>query len=178
MLSIKDKNGNEYKFEDHPIYDIELHGIRNNRIIGSYISTSVALFSINFEGYSRDFTFNPIKLTPYDKFKELKKAHSEGAKIEFYSTIDMKWLDTDNNKPGWYKYTNYRIKDNISIESWEVHKNLIKQWWDGAEIESLTGSWSVDTPNWYTNCPYRVKVKEMTLIEINEALGYNVKITK
>jgi len=179
MLSIKDKNGNEYKFEDHPEYDVELHGIRNNRIIGSYLNfNAVSLFSINFEGGSQNFTLKPISLTPCDKFKELKKAHSEGAIIEFYSTIDMKWLATDNNKPTWGKHTNYRIKDNISIESWEVHKNLIKQWWDGAEIESLTGSWSVDTPNWYTNCPYRVKVKEMTLTEISKELGYDIKIVK
>ncbi len=184
MLSIKDKNGNEYKFEDHPKYDVELHGIRNNRIIGGYVDKYgyICAFTIDFEGRSQNSPFKPIRLTPYDKFKELKKAHSEGAIIEYYSTAGGKWIDTANNEPIWRRDTNYRIKDNISIESWAVHQDLIKQWWEGAEIEVWYAGedWEdVTGAAWLPNEIYRIKqAKEMTLAEISKELGYEIKIVK
>ena len=184
MLSIKDKNGNEYKFEDHPKYDVQLHFIIENKIIGSFIPCPgvVSAFTISFNGNSHTWSGTSINLTPYDKLKDLKKAHSEGAIIEFYSIAGGKWLDADNNKPVWHKHTNYRIKGNISIESWAVHQDLIKQWGEGAEIEVWYAGedWEdVTGAAWLPNEIYRIKqAKEMTLAEISKELGYEIKIVK
>jgi len=152
----------EYEFEDHPDFDVQLHAVRNDRIIGSYQELDIIVpFTVDLEGtsaYNIDFD-----LTPYDKHKDLKKAESEGAIIEYSG---MNWCQENN--PGWHSDVNYRIKGGISIESWNAHKELIKQWWNGAEIEMQElyhkGRWyDVDKPIWNINCLYQVKPKPINI---------------
>jgi len=112
-----------------------------------------------------------------DKFKDLKKAQSEGAIIEYDDGING-WAKSKT--PYWNKNYKYHIKDNISISSWNAHKDLIKQYWNGAEMEyhSTIDGWKLAEPTWHTLANYRVKAKEMTLAEISRELGYDVKIVK
>ncbi len=92
-----------------------------------------------------------------DKFEDLKKAFAEGAIIEYRK--EYPWYVTIN--PTWRTDYEYRIKDDISISSWQAHKDLIKQWWDGAEIERhhpTANTWDIkNSPEWHTNATYRVK---------------------
>ncbi len=178
MLSITDKDGTIYKFEDYPKYDVQLHAVRNDKIIGSYIDDEAYPIAFNLNGSADSCS---IELTPYDKFKDLKKAYSEGAIIEYYSKIDSEWHAFRHDEPMWYDIDTYRIKGGISIESWDKHKDLIKQYWNDAEIEYYSDNiWKTGTPSWHVDCPYRVKpqAKEMTLSEIADELGYNVKVIK
>ncbi len=179
---IDDKDGTIYKFEDHPKYDIELHGIRDGRIICSYIASNgiLHIFTVDKSGSPQMWTGEVLGLIPYDKFRDLKKAYSEGAIIEcLHKTKDDEWNRL--YRPVWDDSNRYRIKGDISISSWQAHQDLIKQWWDGAEIEiKNSDGWIDSSCEWYTDLSYRVKLqaKEMTLSEIAEELGYDVKVIK
>ena len=62
-----------------------------------------------------------------------------------------------------------------------VHHDLIIAWAKGAEIEYMApnGAWGEATPCWDVGGTYRIKpkvVKELTVAEIEELLGYSVKV--
>ena len=96
----------------------------------------------------------------YDKLGDLKKAFDEGAIIEFYDDLNEEWISI-NDEPFCGKKCRYRIKDGISIESWEAHKELIKAWWDGAIIEfywNSDESWAtILEPCWDYYSKYHIK---------------------
>ncbi len=75
MLGVIDyKDGAIYKFENPPHPDVQLHAIRNDRIIGSFLMSPhkvVQVASWRFDGQC--MSGNRVNLTPYDKFKDLKK---------------------------------------------------------------------------------------------------------
>ncbi len=182
----------KYEFEDHPEYDVQLYATREDkelgiRIIGSFINenNTVIPFTVDNEGNKGMWVENqPINLTPYDKFKDLKRVHSEGAIIEFDAGRGWKICKIDFTAT----IDCYRIKDNVSIESWNKHKDLIKLWWDGAEIEyfdQLIEEWitvhSANKMDWNINREYRVKstIIKMSIKEIEEKLGIeNLEIVR
>ena len=170
-----------YVFEENSGYSIELHAVRGDRIIGSIRRSggSISPLIWDFNGNCKSWTNVEVNLTPYDKFKDLKQAYDDGAKIEWYSD---RWNDMHNCV--WSEYTTYRIKGGISIESWNTHKDSIKAYWGGAVIEyksKVDSKWWVDDcREWNTAYNYRIAthIKKMTVAEINCALGYEVEIVK
>ena len=115
-----------------------------------------------------------LKAQLEDPFKDLKKAYSEGAIIEYTDNKLQRWGRTDT--PHWQKSFSYRIKDNISISSWQAHKDLIKQWWDGAEIEyhSTIDGWKSAKPTWHTLGRYRVKQDKWKLPEYEDGSTWTI----
>jgi len=117
-----------------------------------------------------NITVNGIEYTPVeDKWKDLKQAYSEGAIIEYQEKFI--WNITTN--PIWYTDYEYRIKDGISIASWNKHKDLIKQYWNGAEIERYYstikgGTWLPSKYFWYVNKEYRAKQDKWKLPEYED----------
>jgi hypothetical protein len=94
----------------------------------------------------------------YDKFEDLKRAHEEGAKIEYYNTYSSRWRKELD--PVWYVDTEYRIEGGIPIESWDKWKDLIKEWWNGTTIQyNYNGKWEdvCNTPTWGLENVYRIK---------------------
>jgi hypothetical protein len=122
----------------------------------------------------------------YDKFEDLKKAHAEGARFEFFDELTGKFKFIAH--PNWQPNKEYRIKDNISLESWNKHKDLIKAWWDGAEIEfkAYNGSWKeTDSLYWWADVEYRIKpskwkmepAKWQIISDGSIMTSYNSKVT-
>ena len=97
---------------------------------------------------------NPKEWEIYNKWSNLKKAYKEGAKIQVKKNSG--WNIDDN--PSWEEDKEYRIKGDISIESWNKHKKLIKAWWGGNKIECLSlGIWySIVWPSWHLHYRYRI----------------------
>jgi hypothetical protein len=114
-------------------------------------------------GNSQQYAFDYVEdWEVYNEVEDLKRAHKEGAKIE-YSFMET-WAETED--PKWDDNIEYRIKDGISIESWEKHKEAIKAYWEGAELECRVCeecSW-VNSPrgtqSWDVEHEYRVKDDE------------------
>jgi hypothetical protein len=102
----------------------------------------------------------PEKWKIYDKFTELKRAHSEGAIIECSTQGGINWFAIDPYE-GFSDSYEYRIKGNINIKQWDKWKDLIKAWWDGTEIEifdTFSNKWiDIYEPSWATHCEYRIK---------------------
>ena len=179
MITIKDKNGKEYQFEDMDGY--EVYTIRDERIVGSFKQRNIlepVTWLLN--GKPAHYIQRPNKLTPFDEYKELKKAHSEGTIIEvlYYGKEWKVWNDFELC---FSKDSKYRIKGGISLESWNKHKELIKAWWDGAEIEiQIHDEWYKAGESWNNNSKYRIKpiTKKMTVAELEKELGYTIEIVK
>ena len=109
-------------------------------------------------------------ITPViNKLKDLKKAYSEGAIIE----IELQDRYKIDPNPTFHWANMYRIKDNISIASWNRHKDVIQQFWNGVEIETDIGNTNVwrklnNIKNISANansCHYRVKQDKWKLPE-------------
>jgi hypothetical protein len=100
-----------------------------------------------------DFS-SPSNWSVSDKFKELKEAHREGAIIQIWNNI--KWQIVI---PEWHETEKYRIKDGISLSSWNTHKEVIKAHWEGKDIEfKRSDYWRISlVPEWYIDCLYRIK---------------------
>ena len=118
----------------------------------------------------------------YDKFRELKRAYSEGAIIEVNDIFDD-WKVL--SKPRWELGTSYRIKSGIGIKEWDKHKEVIKAFWNGEEIEwihegIMIGYEICPAPVWHVDVEYRVKeANELTIKEIEKLTGLkNIKIVK
>ena len=115
-----------------------------------------------------------LKAQIEDKFKDLKQAFTEGAIIEYRK--DYPWDVTIN--PTWWTDYEYRIKDDISISSWQAHKDLIKQWGDGAEIEVKISkdNWASlpSNPNWNAFKEYRIKPNAWKLPEYEDGSRWAV----
>jgi hypothetical protein len=94
------------------------------------------------------------------KFAELKRVQAEGAIIEYETNLSGKWFVKTNNAC-WDADREYRIKGGITIEQWDAHKDLIKAWWDDAEIEywsPIPEVWKVPMIlSWDVGCKYRIK---------------------
>ena len=132
----------KYEFEDHSIYDVKLYAVEfspdfnelSDRIVGSYARSDgvIVPFTVDVNGKAQFSGAGLISLTPLDKFKELKKAFSEGAIIHYKSDTQTvtQLEDFDGNN-----VDDFYIKGHISIEKWNKHKEIIKQWWNGAKIE-------------------------------------------
>jgi len=145
------------------VYDSRVLVFTTDKEMRIYRYTSEAKPSIVFT------QVNPISL--------LKEAEKQGAIIEEFSK--GKWvIDTFLlwNKP----FDSYRIKDNISLESWHAHKDIILLWFSGAEIEMNNlrpYKWiAISEPVWSIDIQYRVKLRKMTLDEISNAVGYPVEV--
>ncbi len=115
-------------------------------------------------------------LTKHDPLKELKKAYSEGAIIEFKTKVIGNWVVSTLQ---WDIDYEYRIKGGISIASWDMHKDLIKQYWDGVEIEIWYGgnTWDKVTPTWMVTSTYRVKQDKWKLPEYEDGSKYIIEGT-
>jgi len=133
---------------------------------------------------TEDLTLDPHstkpKLIEVDPLRDLKRAQSEGAEIEFYSNLKKEWVS--GLCISWeYKPKRYRIKGGITIESWDMHKDVIKEFWKGNTIEILSaGEWIViPYPTFLESKTYRVKsvAKRLTIKEIAKKFGVdNVEI--
>lgn len=183
MLSIRDKSGKEYKFENHPKYNVELYSVRGGRIVGSYMnkSNNVEPFTVNFSGAN---TWGQIKLIPHDQFKALKQAFLEDAIIHYGGdrTTVSSLRDFDSHPD---EYDRFYIKGHISLESWKAHKGVIKAFWAGKVIEFKSivypFAWELDScEEWLPSYQYRVKpqAREMNIEEISKELGYDIKVVK
>jgi len=177
-ISIKDENGKEYRFEK-PVgkgSDVQLLKIVRDRIVGCYTSCGILVpSSWNFKG-EQTYEFREVNLIPYDPFKELKRVYSEGAIIEYKG--DYPWRQSI---PNWYDKYDYRIKGNISIERWDKHKEVIKEFWNGVEVECFslhdTSGWynCTNGPIWSTDLDYRVAELKETIMSIRELeVKYNL----
>ncbi len=128
-----------------------------------------------------NITINGVEYAPVeDKFKDLKKAYYEGAVIEHRNNADEhRWRLSCGNKPDWTAPM-YRIKDDISIESWKAHQDLIKQFWDGEEIECKQYNGQMpwgkcnSNPQWRSDLEYRVKLDEWKLPEYEDGSEFVV----
>ena len=181
----------QYDFEAHSLFDVELHSIRDKRIVGSYINKRgvIVPFTVDFTGepqmYAGPYS---IRLTPYDKFADIKRAERDGAVIEFLDETDLrvsKWMVLFCPISSNYPLSSYRIKDGISIKQWDKHKEAIKAYWDGYEIEYKfkNEDWDIAgfIPTWsIENHIYRKKESiEMTIKQIEKQLNIkNLKIVK
>ena len=87
-----------------------------------------------------DFS-NPEDWEIFDLNYNLKRAYSEGAFIE--CRFMGKWEELLST-PLWQDIHDYRIKGGITIEQWDKWKDIIKAWWEGAEVEY----WSVVSKDW------------------------------
>jgi len=107
---------------------------------------------------------NPTRWHVFDKFEDLKRAYAECAVIEFHSEREG-WFEL--TLPIWRDNNIYRIKDGITIEQWDEHEELIKAYWEGAEIEVKyrpTDGWSpAQSPQWHVGVEYRIK-EEMAMM--------------
>ena len=92
----------------------------------------------------------------------ISRAHLEGALIEVYDrgwnialpAMVSPYFDFDNYE--------YRIKGNISIRSWDAHKDNIMRYWAGeaVEFEQSKGGWKEingDVVQWSPDVKYRPK---------------------
>jgi hypothetical protein len=109
---------------------------------------------------SAGYTFNkPEDWEIYDNFKDLKRVHEEGARIELYDTQLEVWVETTD--PIWSDNIEYRIKGDITFKEWGKYKDLIKAWWDGAEMEyynTYSSRWLKEpNPEWTEYTDYRIK---------------------
>jgi len=144
--------------------------------ITSYIGGGKSEYSIHL---TKDLKLSLSDKEPYlievDSLRDMKRVKSEGARIEAYINSG-RW---EEKEPlAWnLQLERYRILDGISIESWDAHKDVIKAFWEGAEIEweCNDGLWfKSPIPTWGINVKYRVKptTKRVTLKEV--AKMYNV----
>lgn len=183
----------KYEFEDHPIYDVKLYAVvispdineLSDRIVGRYERSDglIVPFTVDINGRAQLSGADVITLTPLDKFKEFKKAFPEGAIIHHRtdSATVTKLDDFDGNN-----VDDFYIKGHIFIEKWNKHKEIIKQWWNGAKIEyysdTIEGWDSVWCDiGWFVEDEYRVKeiITEMSIKELEEKYGINnLKIIK
>ena len=112
---------------------------------------------------TENIILNGVEYCPVavDKFKDLKIAYSEGATIECKLHEFDSWDRSKN--PMFNTEFSYRIKGDISISSWNAHKDIIKQYWEGVKIESKRlgfegqGFYDTPTPTWTDDYEYRVK---------------------
>ena len=115
-----------------------------------------------------------------DKFKNLKQAYKEGAIIEARGTISVEWLLCTT--PSWYETSEYRIKGDITISRWDKHREAIKAFWRDEEIQYESDEcWlPAASPTWNIALEYRVEptTQELSIAEISERLGYEVKVTE
>jgi len=189
-VSIEDDNGKKYEFEtdreDVVLLKVVKDKLANSRIIGYADRNFIDPLTWSLRGTClRGQT--TINLTPYDQFKDLKRVCNEGAIIEYRGGYP--WEET---VPAWYDYFEYRIKGNISIESWDKHKEVIKEFWNGAKIEMSIreGTWCVvgegrpQYLDWDVRDIYRYRVKpkpkveELSIQQLENMLGYKIKIVK
>ena len=115
------------------------------------------------------------------KFKDLQKAFNEGALIEYKGAYP--W---DEVVPTWDDDFMYRIKGGISIASWNAHKDVIKAYWNGEDIQmevmfkgwkDITDKSNGEPLRFFAGNNYRVKpIKELTLDELEKELGYKIRI--
>jgi hypothetical protein len=126
-------------------------------------------FMCNENGHRLSVVFScPEMWETNDYWYLLRQAYKDGAIIEYKPHSETKWKI--NQDPLWVEGIDYRIKEGITIKQWEAHKDLIKQWWDGAKIQ-----WSNDGDNWYnTQAPswkeerhFRIKPKRWEMIPAN-----------
>lgn len=81
------------------------------------------------------------KINPY---KELKRVHSEGALLQSGG------FDLYGNRCSWHPDQGYNIKGNISIATWDKHKDLIKVFWNGGNILKQGSVTEDGVDHWYT----------------------------
>ena len=176
-------DGLKFETEDETVelLKVAVDGDGDKRIVGYKMMGGVIIKACSWaiEGTPMNGTYS--KLIPIDKFKELKQAFKEGAIIECRSDYyNNDWVIIP--KPSWNKIIDYRIKGDITISKWKVHKEVIKAFWDGSEIQYKCGKrWSLSTtPTWNTTFEYRIEptVKELSVAEISTLLGYEVKVVK
>ena len=110
----------------------------------------------------------------------LMKTFDEGAEIEYkgIGESDDKFRLVLNPKWDFDKFF-YRIKGNISLESWNMHRINIIAWWDGADIEykgigESMGAWTLGTPYWSTVSMYRVVLEKPKPIQ--DTGGFRSKV--
>jgi len=102
------------------------------------------------------------KVKPHKKLKEFAEKYPK-CKWEWSSPISdyIEW-NPCSNEIDWDKNYRYRIRDNISLESYEKFENVILAWWSGAKIEyyTMSNSWKTSKyPIWKLAIKYRIKPK-------------------
>ena len=110
---------------------LKLHMIREERIVGSFITPAGKIAPITFDLKGRAQLWGSscsISLELYDKLKDLKRAYSEGAEIECKDESYCNDTWDVLLHPMWDMNLSYRIKGGISIESWDKHKDIIKEY--------------------------------------------------
>jgi len=181
-VSIEDAKGKVYEFETDR--NIVLLKVVEERIIGYVDDIYIDPLTWSLKGTPMRGQ-STIDLTPYDQFKDLKRVVSEGARIELSSSFLRNWK-TLRGQPIWEcKLEQYRIKGNISIEQWDKHKEVIKEFWKGTKVEyyeCITNEWhKASCPSW-SLLKYRVKpkpkVEELSIQQLENMLGYKIKIVK
>ena len=168
----------KYKFDD--IKGVELHGIRNDLIIGSFLHNGeIELASWKLNGKMWNCEYTNFNLTPEDPFLDLKQCYSEGARIEYsiFSGNKKRWLEVTQVSDLWCNLE-YRIKDDISVEQWNQSSTTIKAYWNGSEIESTanrTNTFQKDEiPEWSLLSKYRIQTLKLTKKQILKK--YNIEV--
>lgn len=111
------------------IEEAKKRGFVNGVTIKSLITGGVEILSSNHYGFSpypNYFNFGSkhifadgkwAQIVEVDKFAYLKKAHAEGAIIQFKNrATDYKWLDCGGNHPYWEDHSEYRIKPEPKVK--------------------------------------------------------------
>ncbi len=109
-----------------------------------------------------------------DEFLEHKQAQKDGAIFEVFN--GDRW-DVMTWEPQWdCDISKYRIKGNISMPSWDAHKEIIKAFWRGKKIEYSSSKkvWYKKSSYslWKVDLHYRVapKTTKLTISEIEKML--------
>lgn len=93
-----------------------------------------------------------------DKFADLKKAHAEGAVIQYKRSIDNEWYDCSFDGPNWENHTEYRIKPEPKVKMGDyVITELKNQPSPGFSAYQLSIQNSVDVLN-SDDCQYNFKI--------------------
>ena len=162
----------ETENETVELLKIVVDGYGDRRIVGYSMMGGVTIKACSWSVGGTPMNGTYSKLIPVDKFKNLKQAFKDGAIMEARGTISVEWLLCTT--PSWYETSEYRIKGDITISKWKVHKEVIKAFWDGSEIQykdKCGKCWLPATsPTWYTVLKYRVKspTQELSIAEISE----------
>ena len=167
----------ETEDETVELLEIAVDGYGNKRIVGYRIDKLIKPCTWTIDGISVRGT--ACDLIPVDKFKELKQAYKDGAII---GVQNKKGDFCSIEKPLWLDVCKYLIKGDIGIAQWNRHGEVIKAFWRDEEIQyESEGCWfSATSPDWSLTFEYRVKptTQELSIAEISERLGYEVKVIK
>jgi hypothetical protein len=122
-----------------------------------------------------------ISVESWNKWKNIIRAFWDGAKIEVYNEKGSVWVSI-YTVPLWLEESEYRIAGGIPIESWEKHKDAIKSFWDGGEIETKNGlydTWTdIGNPNWYPHIEYKFKTSKCDMESAEWGISHTGTIYK